>query len=158
MTVHSISPDVLGTEDDPLKLGTQSPRGTYALVYRVPEITAEVGALGTFDLEAGGYVYVGSAFGSGGLRRVLRHRRVAAGEHDARHWHVDYLGGYPAVELDHAVCVVGTDVECAVADSLGTAALSGFGSSDCDCEAHLTRFEDVETASSLVEAVVRLKS
>ncbi|WP_411966662.1 GIY-YIG nuclease family protein [Haloferax sp. YSSS75] len=158
MTVHLHAPETLGTDDDPLELATESPRGTYALVYRVPETTVEVGALGPRELQSGGYVYVGSAFGTGGLRRVLRHRRVAAGEHDARHWHVDYLGGHPGVELSRVVCVVGRDVECAVASALEATAVSGFGSSDCDCTAHLARFDDIETATSLTVSAFRRKT
>ncbi|KAB1196101.1 MULTISPECIES: DUF123 domain-containing protein [Haloferax] len=157
MTVYSLAPGDLGTDDDPVELDTRSPRGTYALVFRVPETTIEVGALGECELDAGGYVYVGSAFGPGGLRRVLRHRRVASGDHDARHWHVDYLGGHTDVELARVVCATDHDVECSVASALDAAALSGFGSSDCDCEAHLARFDDVETAASLVESVFRRK-
>ncbi|KAB1188284.1 MULTISPECIES: DUF123 domain-containing protein [Haloferax] len=157
MTVHSLDPGTLGTDDDPLDLDTRSPRGTYALVFSVPATTIDVGALGACAFSAGGYVYVGSAFGAGGLRRVLRHRRVAHGEHDARHWHVDYLGGHPDVELSRVVCVTGDDVECEVASALGSVAAAGFGSSDCDCEAHLSQFQDVETATSLVESAFRSK-
>ncbi|ELK52825.1 hypothetical protein D320_13259, partial [Haloferax sp. BAB-2207] len=83
-TIHSLDPAALGTDDDPLALGSRSPVGTYALVFDAPEATVEVGALGEHRFPAGAYVYVGSAFGTGGLRRVRRHRRVAAGDHDAR--------------------------------------------------------------------------
>ena len=157
MTVYSLAPETLGTDDDPLKLDTESPRGTYALVYRVPEATVDVGALGRCELASGGYVYVGSAFGTGGLRRLLRHRRVADGEHDTRHWHVDYLGGHPDVELVGVVCVVGQNVECAVASALDATAVSGFGSSDCACSAHLARFDDAQTATSLAVSAFRRK-
>ncbi|KAB1194088.1 DUF123 domain-containing protein [Haloferax sp. MBLA0076] len=157
MTVYSLEPDVLATGDDPLELDTEAPRGTYALVFAVPETTIEVGALGDCQFDAGGYVYVGSAFGTGGLRRVLRHRRVASGEHDARHWHVDYLGGTPDVELAHVVCVTEQNVECAVSSALDASALDGFGSSDCDCDAHLAVFENTETATSLAVAAFESK-
>ncbi|ELZ77645.1 DUF123 domain-containing protein [Haloferax sp. Atlit-6N] len=160
-TVHSLDPAVLGTDDDPLALGSRSPVGTYALVFDAPAATIDVGALGEHRVSAGAYVYVGSAFGTGGLRRVLRHRRVAAGDHDARHWHVDYLGGHPAVGLARVVCVTDRDVECAVAtelaSSLGATAVDGFGSSDCSCDAHLARGDSVETATPLVEAAFRSK-
>ncbi|WP_148415628.1 DUF123 domain-containing protein [Haloferax sp. KTX1] len=160
-TVHSLDPAVLGTDADPLALDSRSPVGTYALVFDAPETTIEVGALGEHRLSAGAYVYVGSAFGTGGLRRVLRHRRVAAGDHDARHWHVDYLGGSPAVDLARVVCVTDRDVECAVAtelaSSLGAAGVDGFGSSDCSCDAHLARGDSVETAIPLVEEAFRSK-
>ncbi|POG57206.1 GIY-YIG nuclease family protein [Haloferax marisrubri] len=160
-SVHSLDPAVLGTDDDPLALDSRSPVGTYALVFDAPEATLEVGALGEHRLSDGGYVYVGSAFGTGGLRRVLRHRRVAAGDHDARHWHVDYLGGHPNVDLARVVCVTDRDVECAVAtelaSSLGSTPVDGFGSSDCSCDAHLARGDSVETATPLVEEAFRSK-
>ncbi|ELZ98715.1 endonuclease associated protein [Haloferax mucosum ATCC BAA-1512] len=156
--VYSLAPDLLGTDDDPLALDTASPSGTYALVFDVPETTIEVGALGACRFPAGGYVYVGSAFGTGGLRRVRRHRRVASGAHDARHWHVDYLGGHSDVALERVVCVTDRDVECAVASALGAPTVDGFGSSDCSCEAHLTRHRDAETAVSLAETAFRDKS
>ncbi|QIB78754.1 GIY-YIG nuclease family protein [Haloferax volcanii] len=160
-TIHSLDPAALGTDDDPLALGSRSPVGTYALVFDAPEATVEVGALGEHRFPAGAYVYVGSAFGTGGLRRVRRHRRVAAGDHDARHWHVDYLGGHPAVDLARVVCVTDRDVECAVAtelaSSLGSAPIDGFGSSDCSCDAHLARGDSVEMVTPLVEAAFRSK-
>ncbi|KTG30734.1 GIY-YIG nuclease family protein [Haloferax profundi] len=157
MTVYSLEPHALATAADPLELDTRAPRGTYALVFAVPETTIEVGALGDCEFDAGGYVYVGSAFGTGGLRRVLRHRRVASGDHDARHWHVDYLGGDSDVELTRVVCVPDQNVECAVSSTLGASALDGFGSSDCTCDAHLAAFENTETATSLAVATFESK-
>lgn len=54
-----------------------SETGTYALRPRAEEEqTIEVGALGEMSIRPGWYVYVGSAFGPGGLQsRVLRHVR-----------------------------------------------------------------------------------
>lgn len=63
---------------------------TYVLICaaRVPA-HVRVGRLGVLALQAGGYVYVGSALGSGGLRaRLGRHLRV---DTPAR-WHFDYSG------------------------------------------------------------------
>ncbi|ELZ85095.1 hypothetical protein C453_10955 [Haloferax elongans ATCC BAA-1513] len=157
MTVHSLAPETFGTDDDPLELDTHSPSGTYALVFDVPELTTEVGALGEQRFPAGSYVYLGSAFGTGGLRRVLRHRRVAEGDHDARHWHVDYLGGHPDVTLSRVVCVVDSDIECDVAAALADGPVDGFGSSDCDCTSHLARYETVDEALDASTAVFRQK-
>ncbi|WP_394325733.1 DUF123 domain-containing protein [Halolamina pelagica] len=96
--------------------------GTYTLVFSLPTATTiEVGALGAQRFPAGGYCYSGSALGSGGFSRIDRHRRVAAGEHDVRHWHVDYFGGHPAVELVAVERTPGRDCECTVAQSLGPA-------------------------------------
>lgn len=51
--------------------------GTYALLLKLDkQERITVGKLGTFDLPAGYYLYVGSALGPGGLRaRLTRHRR-----------------------------------------------------------------------------------
>lgn len=128
--------------------------GTYALVLSVDtETTLEIGALGTVSVAAGGYAYVGSALGTGGFGRVERHRRVADGEHDVRHWHVDYLLGSPAVSWEGAIALPESDCECALARSLGRGPISGFGASDCDCRSHLARSNSVPTMRrAIVEA------
>lgn len=121
--------------------------GTYTLVFSLPSAAAiEVGALGEHRFPAGGYCYTGSALGSGGFGRIDRHRRVAAGEHDVRYWHVDYFGGHPATELVAVERTPEQDCECVVARELGTGPVPGFGASDCDCGTHLSRFESVAAA------------
>ena len=118
--------------------------GTYTLVLSLPDAaTVEVGALGARSFPAGGYAYTGSALGSGGFSRVDRHGRVAAGEHDVRHWHVDYLLGHPPVTIEDVVRTPGADVECAVAERLPDGPVDGFGASDCECPTHLAYGEDV---------------
>ena len=117
-------------------------KGTYTLLIALDEpATVEFGAAGERDLPAGWYAYTGSAFGTGGFSRVERHRELAAGERDARHWHVDYLLGHPASRIAEAVKTVGEDVECAVSREIGGAAgcesVAGLGASDCDCDSHL---------------------
>jgi Uri superfamily endonuclease len=112
--------------------------GTYTLLIAVPEeISVTVGALGEHDFETGWYAYVGSALGSGGFARVDRHRDLAAGEHDARHWHVDYLLGHPGTRLDEVVTTAGVDGECVVSTAIDGEAVPDFGCSDCDCGSHL---------------------
>jgi endonuclease-3 len=121
--------------------------GTYTLVFALhSDVDIEVGALGTHRFPAGGYCYTGSALGSGGFSRTDRHRRVAAGEHTVRHWHVDYFGGHPETELLAVERTPAQNCECAVARELGEGPVPGFGASDCDCETHLARFVDVNTA------------
>ena len=70
--------------------------GSYALVFRNAKThTVSVGALGDVRINPGFYVYVGSAFGPGGLySRVSRHVRVAK----KHHWHIDYLRPYLAID------------------------------------------------------------
>lgn len=128
--------------------------GTYGLVYAVSRaITPEVGALGTVELAPGGAVYVGSARGAGGFSRIDRHERVAAGDHDTRHWHVDYLGNHDAVSLVADRRIAGRDVECALAARLADGP-RGFGASDCDCRGHLARYPDTATALAALDRAV----
>lgn len=113
--------------------------GTYTLVVELPTAAdIVVGALGPQQFDAGWYAYVGSALGTGGFSRVDRHRELAAGERDTRHWHVDYLLGHPESRLDSAVTTEGVDGECVVATTLDQPAVTGFGCSDCDCVTHLS--------------------
>jgi Uri superfamily endonuclease len=130
--------------------------GTYTLLVELAApATVEVGALGAVDFAAGWYAYVGSALGSGGFSRVRRHRELAAGERETRHWHVDYLLGHAAASLDAVVASAGLDVECAIAGALsaaGRAAVDGFGCSDCGCDTHLA---GAPARRPLVTAVAR---
>ncbi|MUV60772.1 DUF123 domain-containing protein [Halobacterium sp. CBA1126] len=114
--------------------------GTYTLLVELPvRTTVEFGARGAYDLDPGWYAYTGSAFGPGGLGRVDRHRELAAGERDARHWHVDYLLGRPESRVAAVYVTEDEDVECETARTLADAgaAVDGLGASDCDCATHL---------------------
>ncbi|MBB6645614.1 GIY-YIG nuclease family protein [Halobellus ruber] len=161
-----LDPDDIADGSDPLGVGAgDAPPGTYVLVFRVDTpARIDVGALGGVEFPAGAYAYVGSAFGSGGLGRVDRHRRVAAGSHAVRHWHIDYLGSHPESSLDSVVAAPEADVECHLSRQLrstvgadsGDAPTpgSGFGASDCDCPAHLIAGADAEgLRAAAVDAV-----
>jgi Uri superfamily endonuclease len=130
------------------------PEGTYTLLVKLPTTaTVAVGALGEQSFPAGWYAYTGSAFGPGGFARVDRHHEMAAGERDARHWHVDYLLGDTDAEIRSVVRTPDRDIECAVADAVdGRPVVHGFGSSDCDCPTHLHHAADRAT---LVDSVKR---
>ena len=112
-------------------------RGLYILAVEAHgEI--EVGRLGPQRFD-GLYLYVGSALGSGGLRRVERHRTVASGKSKTRHWHVDYL--LALGELTRIfVRKTNKKLECVLAQELEKhfePTVRGFGSSDCRCRTHL---------------------
>lgn len=127
--------------------------GTYTLVIELSEAAGiEIGALGPKHFDSGWYAYVGSALGSGGFARIDRHRELAAGERETRHWHIDYLLGHPDSRLDSVVKTSSVDRECPVAKSLETPAVPEFGCSDCRCETHL--FFELRRAE-LVGAVER---
>lgn len=111
--------------------------GTYILLARVPESTSiRVGGLGVFELQAGYYLYVGSALR--GLRaRLLRHLRAEK----RLHWHIDHLLAAARVVEIWAHC--GTErYECVWARALAASgdllpSVARFGSSDCNCPTHL---------------------
>jgi Uri superfamily endonuclease len=119
--------------------------GTYALVMRCSfRRRVRIGALGTVATEPGYYVYVGSAFGPGGLRaRIARH----VGVKKKKRWHIDYLRPFLRLEevwyslaprsLEHAWADRLLDI--AYATSSAVVPLAKFGASDCGCETHLVR-------------------
>ena len=60
-------------------------KGTYVLIASVAQMKRlEVGRLGAYDIVPGFYAYVGSAFGTGGLRARLGHHLESAA---SPHWH-----------------------------------------------------------------------
>ncbi|ERG94736.1 DUF123 domain-containing protein [Haloquadratum walsbyi] len=145
MNVAVITPAAIQSETDPLGIGAgTAPPGSYVLCMNLDSPTSlTVGVNETRLFPQGGYAYVGSAFGSNGLGRVDRHRRVAAGIHDVTHWHIDYLASHQNVSLTAIVTAPTADIECAIASSLlnhvEQSPLDGFGSSDCTCMTHLFR-------------------
>jgi len=116
--------------------------GTYILVFiNSRRFTTRVGSLGQVEVPEGIYLYVGSAFGPGGLRaRVARHTQVTK----LPRWHLDYVR--PQFNLD---CVWyshdPSKPECAWSQSLselgGHCFIPRFGSSDCRCISHLYHFD-----------------
>ncbi len=116
--------------------------GTYALILSSSvDRTIQVGKLGKLEVRPGFYVYVGSAFGPGGLTaRVSRH----AEQTKKLRWHVDYLRAVTRLE-EVWYTFDETRRECpwvkVIRQMRGAAILmSGFGASDCDCHAHLFFF------------------
>jgi len=131
--------------------------GSYLLVIDCSHSTEiEVGALGLIQFEAGYYAYAGSAFGPGGLSRVDRHRQVARGEHNVRHWHIDYLLGADAVELSTVELFAHRDLECELATvfkNAGCQCVESFGASDCSCASHLWGPTSRSTVVALAESI-----
>ncbi len=126
--------------------------GTYLLVMQSSvSYTVEVGAKGTILLREGTYLYVGSAFGAGGVEaRVRRHART---DH-AKHWHIDYIR--PHCTLQGAcISYADTKLECLWARTLLDMACTsapgqGIGSSDCDCPAHFMQWEAEASAQDKI--------
>jgi Uri superfamily endonuclease len=126
------------SHDGGLLVGIAREAGTYCLILRADKPQRiQVGRWGMLDVQPGYYLYVGSAFGRGGVNaRVSRHCR----ETQARHWHVDYLRdvavpvevwcGYDSRDLEHRWAEL-------LAGMCGVSSVPGFGCSDCKCESHL---------------------
>ena len=142
--------------DDALDAVVDDPAtgGTYVLLFELSSsVSAEVGALGRFDLPAGSYAYVGSAFGPGGFARAERHRRHLAGDDRTVHWHIDSLTTKHEASFVAALLLPAVDAECALARRLPPGPIDGFGSSDCVCPSHLSA-ASVAVAEQCVTAVL----
>ncbi len=126
-----------------VKPGTDAaPTGTYILFAHLDhQATLSIGRLGDYNFPAGYYSYVGSARGPGGLKaRLARHLR--AGKRPR--WHVDYLLQVATV-IEIWRVSSSERLECRWAEAMlqlpgATLPVSGFGSSDCGCPAHLFLF------------------
>lgn len=128
--------------------------GTYVLLLAVEsQFDLVVGSLGRVTFPAGWAAYVGSATGPGGFARIDRHRRVAAGTNDTRHWHIDYLLGHDHVTIADVIRFPGESIECTVAANLPTGIVPGFGCSDCGCRTHLFAAGDRTTLTKPLDAI-----
>lgn len=114
-------------------------KGTYILVLRLEKATSlSIGKLGHFDFRQGYYLYVGSAFGPGGLTARLKHHLSVS---PRPRWHLDYLR--PATTVtDIRISDENERTEHIWAERLCsinsmTIPIPGFGSSDCTCPSHL---------------------
>jgi Uri superfamily endonuclease len=113
-------------------------KGIYCLVFKNQGLTVNVGALGDLPFPAGWYIYVGSALGSGGLKRLDRHISLAHIHDKMPKWHIDYLLTNPDFSLRYAIFVITHEqFECRLARLLNNSGVSGFGCSDCSCSSHL---------------------
>jgi Uri superfamily endonuclease len=113
--------------------------GTYVLLLRNPkrkQIT--VGRLGLHDFSKGWYLYVGSAFGPGGVAaRCGHHRQIS----ERPRWHIDYLRAetllrqiwftHDSRRREHEWA------ELLAGQLKMRQPVHGFGASDCECGSHL---------------------
>jgi len=115
-----------------------SEKGVYCLVFENRSCVIEIGKKGTFSFPEGFYIYVGSALGSGGMKRVKRHIELSLKKDKNPRWHVDYLHLNSSFRLSFAVCAITSDrLECELAHRLGGDSVPGFGCTDCSCKSHL---------------------
>ncbi len=115
-----------------------SGKGVYCLVFKNRACKLEVGKKGEFSFRTGFHIYVGSALGNGGLKRVKRHINLSRNRDRNPRWHVDYLHLNPAFRLVSAVYAFTSDrLECTLASRIGGNFVPGFGCTDCLCSSHL---------------------
>ncbi len=107
-------------------------------------MTVRFGKLGSVRLEAGYYVYTGSALGKGAVSlegRLTRHKR----SWKRKRWHVDYLTARPEFRFSGAIYLISNKrFECKINASIqhnldAQTILQHLGASDCKCNAHLLR-------------------
>ena len=117
--------------------------GTYVLTLRAThKQDVQIGRLGQLSVRPGFYVYIGSAFGPGGVQARVRHHAKIS---ERPHWHIDYLRQtaelkqvwytHDPVRREHVWAEVFTNTRGA------SIPLPGFGSSDCTCVSHLYFFQ-----------------
>jgi Uri superfamily endonuclease len=113
----------------------------------------QIGRWGRLNINPGYYIYVGSAFGPGGVKaRVLRHCRKTK----PKHWHIDFLRehleplfawySYELTNLEHRWAQ-------ALFEMAAASPVKGFGSTDCKCHAHLFVFSTKPTTACFTNAV-----
>jgi len=124
--------------------------GTYALILRNPgsQLIA-VGRLGALSLTTGIYVYIGSAFGPGGVAARCRHHARSSSK---PHWHIDYLrASMELMEIWFSHDPQRREHEWAdlMAKTRGAQRpFPDFGSSDCSCHSHLFFFPSAPSFDS----------
>lgn len=126
--------------------------GTYALLLSLPhKVHLQVGALGAFTLRPGFYVYIGSAFGPGGLRGRLSHHLRRA---PRPYWHIDYLR--QSAEIEQIWYTIVNACEHAWAKTFqelpgSSIPIPHFGSSGCRCPTHLFCFASSFSSMTLFD-------
>lgn len=134
-------------------LSEEATSGIYHLIIRLEKkIVIQIGSLGSFLFPAGFYVYTGRARRGLGIR-IRRH----AGDRKKLWWHIDYLmekADLVGVFLmlmedfdDWQECLAHREI---VSLPRATIVAKGFGSSDCQCTAHLHYLGGETPAAELI--------
>ena len=129
--------------------------GTYLLnFYSEQRASVWVGRLGKLDLDIGYYIYIGSAFGPGGVRaRVRHHHRIS----QKPHWHLDYIR--PSLSLQavwYSLDAIRYEHEWAniLYSALNMhVPLVSLGATDCRCQSHFFYARSKPDRSSIINAL-----
>jgi Uri superfamily endonuclease len=113
--------------------------GTYLLILNNRDHnTIQIGRRGSLKIKPGFYIYIGSAFGPGGIHaRTAHHKKRQKNQH----WHIDYLSKHtklreiwfsiaPARQEHAWANIFRQDPDVVIP-------MAGFGASDCKCITHL---------------------
>ena len=129
--------------------------GHYALLlYLSQNEQLTIGKLGSFEFAVGWYIYIGSAFGAGGLTGRLKHHFKLA---EKPHWHIDYFRHVaqisevwlsPSEERQEEAWV---DVVLSIPGAM--ILVDGFGASDSSQDSHLIYFDVQPTMEDFAVAV-----
>ncbi len=130
--IEADSQEYMNIQDHRLKV-----KGAYVLHFSLKaDKNISVGKFGKIHFPLGHYLYMGNAYGSGGLKaRLMRHARIQK----KQHWHFDYIR--PFVALDkvtaykdgHECDLVALYIKQYQMQSF----YQGLGSSDCRrCQSH----------------------
>jgi Uri superfamily endonuclease len=116
----------------------RSEPGTYALIlYNPKKNQVQIGQWQTIEIKRGYYIYVGSAFGPGGVKaRVSRHFKPEK----SKRWHIDYLRAVTRPKwawYTHDQRRVEHEWADVLSRQPGISSIEGFGCSDCRCRSHL---------------------
>ncbi|MCD6226669.1 MAG: GIY-YIG nuclease family protein [Candidatus Aenigmarchaeota archaeon] len=123
-------------------------KGIYCLIIKIQKnVSIIIGRLGKIKFEKGYYTYVGSA--QNNLeKRIERHLR----KNKKKFWHIDYLLENPNVEIKEVLSKKASKTkECEMARKIRSfgVPVKNFGCSDCNCESHLFKINDIKQLKSL---------
>ena len=137
-------------------------KGTYLLfLSNTKSQKINIGKQGDFLFPSGLLVYVGSAFGSGGLMgRISHHLRV----NRKCHWHIDYLlQKMPVFQVLYTENPSRLEHEWAMLlKSIPELSIpmKRFGASDCQCASHLfhipSQYEDIRIEQQVKEDIMKV--
>lgn len=119
-------------------------KGSYILFIRINEEILIILQNKEIELKSGYYLYIGSAFGAGGLASRL-HRHIRKSK--KKHWHIDQVTMSKSTSIEGIGVSIGKNIECQISskllDTSSFEPIVGFGNSDCkSCPSHFFHFID----------------
>ena len=123
---------------------TNELKGSYILFIRINQIIPVIIRNKIVQLKSGYYLYVGSAFGAGGLSsRLHRHIRKIK----KKHWHIDQITMSQYSSVEGIGISIDKRSECEISHVFSRMEsiipIKGFGNSDCDtCKSHFFKIAE----------------